>query len=114
MPIKLKKDIEKQANNLEIIESLISKYKKRLLIRNKKWFNLFTISEKLFYVSKVFIFKDNLCLYLLIKKLYRILDRSIKDFNLRNLIKNEILKAPKGTFSEFVNLFNLIKKEFYS
>ncbi len=111
MPLEIKKDIEKQGKTKEIIEYLILKYKKRIEIINKKKFTLFTLSKKLYILSKPYLFRDYLYLYLLRKNLYRILDRSIKEANFKKLIKNEILKAPKGTFSEFLNLFNDIIKE---
>jgi len=111
MPLEIKKDIEKQGKTKEIIEYLILKYKKRIEIINKKKFTLFMLSKKLYILSKPYLFRDYLYLYLLRKNLYRILDRSIKEANSKKLIKNEILKAPKGTFSEFLNLFNDIIKE---
>lgn len=111
MPIKIKKDIEKQVYTKEIIEYLILKYKKRIEIINKKQFKLLTLLKKLYFLSKIFLFKDHLYLYLFSKNLYRILDRSIEDANFKKLIKTEILKVPKGTFSEFLNLFNDLKNE---
>lgn len=111
MPSEIIKDIEKQVKTKEIIEYLILKYKKRIGIINKKKFKLFTLSKKIYLLAKPYLFRDYLYLYLLRKNLYRILDRSIKEANFRKLINQEILKAPKGTFSEFVNLFNDIKRE---
>ena len=112
MPVKIKNDIEKQVKTKEIVESIILKYKKRIEIINQKRFKLFTLSKKLYILSKPYLFRDYLYLYLIKKNLYRILDRSIDEANSRNLIKTEILKVPKGTFSEFLNLFNDLKNEF--
>ena len=103
----------KRSNTLERTEVLISKSKGRIKKLNIKKYKLLRLPEILIPRYRIYIFKDNLFLYLLRNKLYRILDNSIKDTKVRKLIKLEILKAPKGTFSEFICLFNDTKEELY-
>ena len=111
--LNIRKHFKDQNNTLGIIESLILKYRRRLEILTRKNYKLFTFFKKISYISKLFVLTDNLYLYLLRNNLYRILDKIIKDANFRKLLKDEILKAPEGSFTEFVNLFNDIKKESY-
>lgn len=96
---------------IESIEEVIQKYENRINKTTIKKQELINISEKIIRLLKFYFFKDNLHLYLLRTHLYRILNKSILDPNLRKLVKSEILKAPKGTFSEFVKLYYELKGE---
>ncbi|MFX1303749.1 MAG: hypothetical protein ACFFBV_11080 [Promethearchaeota archaeon] len=109
----IKKGSNRKSNTLRRTEDLISKSKGRIQKLNRKNYKLLTLPKILRPIFKIYIFKDNLFLYLLRNNLYRILDKSIKDAKVRKLVKLEILKAPKGTFSEFICLFNNLKKELY-
>ncbi|MFX0136040.1 MAG: hypothetical protein ACFFDN_20535 [Candidatus Hodarchaeota archaeon] len=109
----IEKANNKKSNTLEIIEALISKSKGRIKKLNRKKYQILRLPKILSHIYRIYVFKDNLYLYLLRNNLYRILDKSIKDPLVRELIKLEILKAPKGTFSEFVCLFNDLKEELY-
>ncbi len=93
------------------IEDLVSKYKNLEIEKSKKkaWTSHF--SKKLQYFLKIFPVRVNVSLYLLRNNLYRILNNSIKNTNIRKLVKKEILKAPKGTFSEFKRLFSELTNE---
>ena len=55
--------------------------------------------------------KDNLQLYLLRNLLYRILNKCLTQDKIRKLVKMEILKAPERTFSEFIDLYNELRRE---
>jgi len=107
----IRKASNKKSNTLEIIEALILKSKSRIKKLNRKKYKLLRVPKILSPIYRIYVFKDNLYLYLLRNNLYRILDKSIKDPIVRELIKLEILKAPKGTFSEFICLFNDLKEE---
>ena len=109
----IKKVSNKKSNTLEIIEVLILKSKSRIKKLNRKKYKLLRLPKILSPIHRIYVFKDNFYLYLLRSNLYRILDKSIKAPIVRKLIKFEILKAPKGTFSEFVRLFNDLKEELY-
>ncbi len=61
---------------------------------------------KLRVISNLHVFSDVLCLYLLSSNLYRILNRSIKDANIRKLLKLEILETPE--FQEYCVRLNQI------
>ena len=60
---------------------------------------------------KFSILNDELQLYLLRNLLYRILNKCIPQAKIRKLVKIEILKAPEGTFSDFVYLCEELKRE---
>ncbi len=113
MQTSIKKASNKKSNTLEIIEALISKSKGRIKKLNRKKCKILRLPKILSPIYRIYVFKDNLYLYLLRNNLYRILDKFIKDTVVRELIKLEILKAPKGTFSEFVRLFNDLKEELH-
>ena len=109
----ISKDIKKQTSALEATEALILRCKRRIEINNSKKYKLDMYSKKLLSIFKIIYFLDNLYLNLLRNNLYRILNKSIKNTSVRQLIKLEILDAPKGTFTEFVNLYNDIQLELY-
>ncbi len=96
---------------LKIIEAVLLKYKTRVLKKKRKKLKLLNYPIPLRNILRFTFFKDNIHLYLLRKIVYRILDRSIKDHNVRKLVKREILKSPEGTFSEFVKLYKELRNE---
>ena len=95
----------------EIIEKLVIKYKMRIAFKNKKKAKIILSSKKVKQFSKISLFKENLYIYLLRKYIYRILNKFLKDSKLSELIKEEILKAPRGTFKEFLELYNELTQE---
>ena len=105
------KDSITKSNTLDNIEAIILKYERRfkMLLRKRSW--LLELSRKLCPTSKILFLKEDLYLYLLRNNLYRILNNSMKNTNIRKLVKKEILKAPKGTFSEFKRLYSEITNE---
>jgi len=107
----ISKDIKKQTSALEATEALILRCKRRIEINNSKKYKLDMYSKKLLSIFKIIYFLDNLYLNLLRNNLYRILNKSVIDSKVRKLVKLEILKAPEGTFSDFVKLYNDLKEE---
>ena len=93
------------------IEGLVSRYKNLEVEKSKKKAWTFHFSKKLQYILKILPLRENVSLYLLRNNLYRILNNSIKNSNIRKLVKKEILKAPRGTFSEFKSLFSELTDE---
>lgn len=93
------------------IEILVLKCNKRInkILTKNLYFALILNKKNKFL--KIANFLDFLCLNLLRKNLYRILDKSITEPSFRKLIKIEIFKVPTGTFSEFIILFNELKSE---
>ena len=67
--------------------------------------------EKLGLKFKTKLIGDNLYIYLLRNYIYKIVDEIIKEYNLRELIKEEILKVPITTFSEFLELYFELAEE---
>ena len=105
---------KKNRNNsktLEIIENLVHKYRIRVENAHEKIQKLLNISENSIYILELYLLKDKMQLYLLRNNLYRILNKSVIDSKVRKLVKLEILKAPEGTFSDFVKLYNDLKEE---
>ena len=103
--------IRKRAGTLELIEAIIITYDKIMINKNKKRVNLLNFHQKISKRLKLSFLKDDLQLYLLRNLLYRILNKCITQSNIRKLVKIEVLKAPEGTFSDFVYLFDELKKE---
>ena len=101
----------KKSDMLKIIEAVLLKYKTRVLKKKRKKLKLLNYPIPLRNILRFTFFKDNIHLHLLRKIVYRILDRSIKDHNVRKLVKREILKSPEGTFSEFVKLYKELRNE---
>lgn len=101
----------KERDVTQKIEDLVNKCKNLEVEKSKKktWSSHF--SKKLQYLLKILPLKENVSLYLLRNILYRILNNSIKNSNIRKLVKKEILKAPRGTFSGFKQLFSEITNE---
>lgn len=105
------KNIHKRDDTLELIEALIIMYNKITTKKNKQKLNLLYFHQKINKRIKLSFLKDDLQLYLLRNLLYRILNKCITQSNIRKLVKMEILRAPEGTFSDFVNLFDELKQE---
>ena len=82
-----------------------------MINKNKKRVNLLNFHQEISKRLKLSFLKDDLQLYLLRNLLYRILNKCITQSNIRKLVKIEVLKAPEGTFSDFVYLFDELKKE---
>lgn len=95
----------------EIIEKKVIKYKIRITFKNKKKTKIIISSKKSKLFLKISLFKENLYIYLLRKYIYRILNNLLKDSKLSELIKEEILKAPRGTFKEFLELYYELTQE---
>ena len=83
----------KKRSDTQKIEELILKYKNLEINKSKKKTWTSHYSKKLQYLLKIFPLKENVSLYLLRNNLYR------------------ILKAPRGTFTEFKRLFSEITNE---
>ena len=62
---------------------------------------------------RIFVFKDKLYIYLLKSNLYKFSNRNIKHTIFKKLIKLEFFKAPKGTITVLLKLFNELKEELY-
>ena len=105
------KKIRKRNGTLELIEAIIMTYNKITINKNKKRVNLLNFQEKINKRLKLSFLKDDLQLYLLRNLLYRILNKCITQSNIRELVKMEILRAPERTFSDFVYLYDELKKE---
>ncbi len=111
----LSKNKEKNKHRMEriseIIEKTVIKYKTRMAFKNNKKTMIIISSKKSKLFLKISLFKENLYIYLLRKYIYRILNKLLKDSKLSELIKEEILKAPRGTFTEFLELYNELTQE---
>ena len=94
---------------MERISEIMEKSKIKYKIR--KAFKIIISSKKSKLFLKISLFKENLYIYLLKKYIYRILNKLLKDSKLSELIKEEILKAPRGTFKEFLELYNELTQE---
>ena len=105
------KKIRKRAGTLELIEAIIITYNKFTINKNKKRVNLLNFHQKINKRLKFSFLKDDLQLYLLRNLLYRILSKCITQSNIRKLVKMEILRAPERTFSDFVYLYDELRKE---
>lgn len=105
------KNIHKRDGTLKLIEEIIIAYNKITINKNKKRINLLNFQEKINKRLKLSFLKDDLQLYLLRNLLYRILNKCITQSNIRELVKNEILRAPERTFSDFVYLYDELRKE---
>ena len=95
----------------EKVEDLVIRCKNIEVELSKKKVWILHFSKKLQFLLKILPLKENVSLYLLRNNLYRILNDSIKNSDIRKLVKKEILKAPRGTFSEFKRLFSEIINE---
>ena len=67
--------------------------------------------QKLGVTLKTKLLEDNLYIYLLRNYIYKIIEEIIKEYNLQELIKDEILKVPITTFSEFLELYFELAEE---
>ena len=103
--------INKRNGILDLIEAIIMSYNKTIANKNKKKLNLINFHQKINKRLKLSFLKDDLQLGLLRNLLYRILDKYIIQSNIGELVKMEILKAPERTFSDFVYLYDEIRKE---
>jgi len=95
----------------EFVEKTVIKYKIRMAFKNNKKTRIIISSKKSKLFLKISLFKENLYIYLLKKYIYRILNKLLKDSKLSELIKEEILKVPRGTFKEFLELYNELTQE---
>ncbi|MFX1478386.1 MAG: hypothetical protein ACFFCI_09655 [Promethearchaeota archaeon] len=105
---------KKNSNTIEIIEDISRKYWVRVKKAQVKIQKLINSSENSIYILRLFLLIDKIHLYLLRNNLYRILNKSVLDIPVRELVKLEILKAPEGTFSDFVKLYNDLKEELHN
>ena len=105
------KKIHKRNSTLELIEAIIITYDKIMINKNKKRVNLLNFHQKINKRLKLSFLKDDLQIYLLRNLLYRILNKCITQSNIRELVKMEILRAPERTFSDFVYLYDELRKE---
>jgi hypothetical protein len=110
----IKKQINKRIGTLELIESIILTYDQIAIKRNDTNLNLLNFHQN--FNKKIYrsLLKDNLQLYLLRNLLYRILNKCLTQDKIRKLVKMEILKAPERTFSDFIDLFNELRRELNS
>ena len=92
------KKIDKRNGTLELVESIVLKYNKSLMIKDRKMQKLLNFQGNYNIRLKFSILNDELQLYLLRNLLYRILNKCIPQSKIRKLVKIEILKAPEGTF----------------
>ncbi|TKJ26774.1 MAG: hypothetical protein CEE42_04145 [Promethearchaeota archaeon Loki_b31] len=102
----LNRYLKKKSNILEKINVLVLQNNRRIKTINKRSYKFFRLSKKLRTISILFVFNDQLYLYLLRSNLYRFLNRSIIVTNFRKSIKLEILKALE--FQEYCVYFNHI------
>ncbi len=111
--LKLKKDKKriKYTKTTELIETIIALYSARIVKIERKKLKVLYYRMQRHTQMKISFFIDNLQLCLLRNYLYRILKKYITKPVIRNLVKKEILKAPSRTFSEFIQLFNELRKE---
>ncbi|MFX1556642.1 MAG: hypothetical protein ACFFC9_05270 [Promethearchaeota archaeon] len=110
--IKKKKKREK-SRIVNVIENKIANFKiKQAKYLEKKSHCLLKKSFLKKITCKISQFRDALDLFYLRIYINKALNKILTDTNLRKLIKSEILNAPRGTFSEFLNLYNELRKEF--
>jgi predicted transcriptional regulator len=102
----LNSDLKKNYNAFKKNNVLVLQNNRRIEIINKRSYQFFRLSKRLRTTSILFIFNNCFYLYLLRSNLYKFLNRSIKDTNIRKLIKLEILKATE--FQEYCVDFKLI------
>lgn len=107
----IKKKINKRNSTLELIESIVLTYNRISNKKNSTNLSLLNIHEKFNKKIHRSLLKDNLQLYLLRNLLYRILNKCLTQDKIRKLVKMEILKAPERTFSEFIDLFDELRRE---
>ncbi|MFW9866602.1 MAG: hypothetical protein ACFFEN_10945 [Candidatus Thorarchaeota archaeon] len=105
---------KKNSNTIEIIEDISRKYWLRVKQAQVKIQKIINSSENSIYILRLFLLMDKIHLYLLRNNLYRILNKSVLDIPVRKLVKSEILKAPEGTFTDFVKLYNDLKEELHN
>ena len=105
------KKISKRNSTLELIEAIIITYNKITINKNKKRVNLLNFHQNINKRLKLSFLKDDLQIYLLRNLLYRILNKCITQSDIRELVKMEILRAPERTFSDFVYLYDELRKE---
>ena len=96
---------------MELIESIVLTYDKIIIKRNNINLNLLNFHRNFNKKVNHLLLKYNLQLYLLRNLLYRILNKCLTQDKIRKLVKMEILKAPERTFSEFIDLFNDLRRE---
>jgi hypothetical protein len=82
-----------------------------MIKKNRKKLILLNFHQKINKKLRLSFFKHDLQLCLLRNLLYKILDKCIIQSKIRELVKMEILKAPERTFSDFVYLYDEIRKE---
>ena len=107
----IKRHINKRIGTLELIESIVLTYDKIIIKRNNINLNLLNFHRNFNKKVNHLLLKYNLQLYLLRNLLYRILNKCLTQDKIRKLVKMEILKAPEKTFSEFIDLFNDLRRE---
>ena len=108
---------EKADKNIFIsgIENYLSTYNNKIAIILAKKFQLLLNNSLLRkFVIKISLFKEVFGLFYLRIYINKALNKILIDKNLRKLIKSEILIVPRGTFTEFINLYNELKKELES
>lgn len=107
----IKRQINKRIGTLELIESIVLTYDRIAIKRNDANLNLLNFHRNFNKKVNRSLLKDNLQLYLLRNLLYRILNKCLTQDKIRKLVKMEILKAPEKTFSDFIDLFNELRRE---
>ena len=114
--IKVKRK-KKAGKNLVIneIETYLFTYNIKLAIILVKGYQLPLNNSllKKFFI-KISLFKEVFDLFHLRIYINKALNKILIDRNLRKLIKSEILLVPRGTFKEFINLYNDLKNELES
>jgi hypothetical protein len=105
------KKINKCNGTLGLIESIISTYNRRMINKNRNMLKLLQFQGNLNKKLKFTLLNDEVQLYLLRNLVYRILNKCIPQSKVRKLVKMEILRAPGGTFSDYVHLCDELKKE---
>jgi hypothetical protein len=111
-PTKKKKKRERD-KIINILENKISNFENKqssFLEKKVQLFLCHSLIKKNWY--KISQFKDAIDLIYLRIYINMALNKVLNDTNLRKLIKSEIFKAPRGTFKEFLRLYNDLKKEF--
>ena len=106
----IKKQINKRIGTIELIESIVLTYDNIVIKRNNSDLNLLNFHRNFNKKVNRSLINDNLQLYLLRNLLYRILNKCLTQDKIRKLVKMEILKAPAKTFSEFIDLFNELRR----
>ena len=98
------KKIDMFALNLNRLEQSIYQYN-TILKSNFVLKIQYTINKKFDLKIRTKLIGDNLYIYLLRNYIYKIIAEIIKEYRLRELIEDEILKIPITTFSEFLELY---------